>query len=187
MCDLGAPFFFKAVCNYACRSEEGTKPDCHCNKMWLTRVIIQVIFSSSRLDASPQSPPPPIQWKTAFLTFCKGWKTKDLCLLIRLNPVPYLNENWNLFGCSLEERKWCARQEFQLQLLMTGRGHHCSILSCPTKKWPSYPFSAFSAVWHQSISTSFLNMLCTNGKKGITFGVIFTVARQEPGMEGYQN
>lgn len=27
-----------------------------------------------------------------FLTFCKGWKTKNLCLLIRLHSILYLNE-----------------------------------------------------------------------------------------------
>lgn len=68
-------------------------------------------FSFTPVVADGPSPPLPLLLpllalysvgKQTFLTFCKGWKTKNLWLLIRLRWVPHLNEKsesgWGLRG-----------------------------------------------------------------------------------------
>lgn len=68
----------------------------------------------------------------------------------------------------LKEGKWCAGQEFQFQLLMNGRGRHCSICSCPNEKWPpSQHFCYLMSVWHEMISTSCLLNINDESRKRV--------------------
>lgn len=145
---------------------------------------MQVIVSSSTLDASPNLFHHLFSGKPGILDILQRLKDKGPLSTNKAEPctLPEWELKMFLCSCSLEEWKWCAGQAFQLQLLMTGRHRHCSILSRSTKKWPSCLILSISAVWHERISTSLLSMymLSTSGKKGIMFGVIFTAARQEP-------
>lgn len=104
-------------------------------------LISMQVIASSTLDASPDLLHHLFSGKPGILDIWQRLKDKGPLSTNKAEPctLPEWELKMFLCGCSLEERKWCAGQEFQLQLLMTGRGHHCSILSCPTKKWPSYP------------------------------------------------
>lgn len=59
--------------------------------------------------------------KQTFLTFCKGWKTKNLWLLIRLHSVPHLNEKsenvqvwWE--GAVHERDVWKCKEAFRAEI-----------------------------------------------------------------------
>lgn len=75
-----------------------------------TLLSMQVIVSSYAWPLPPISSTIYSVGNQAFLTFCKGWKTKDLCRLIRLDSVPYLNENAK---CSRVVAAWCRESGTQ--------------------------------------------------------------------------
>lgn len=52
-----------------------------------------VAYSLSILSRPPSPPTLYSAGNQTFLTFCKGWKTKNLCLLIRPRSIPHLNVN----------------------------------------------------------------------------------------------
>lgn len=59
-------------------------------------------------------------------------------------------------GCSLREKVMC-RTGISISTLMSGWGHHCSICSRPTEKWPNpQHFCYLKSVWQRRISTSCL-------------------------------
>lgn len=123
------------------------------------------LLSMQVIVSSYTWPPPPIPstiysaGNQAFLTFSKGWKTKDLCLLIRLDSVPYLNENWKC-SCVAERGKMVCRTGILISTFNERPWSSCSICPCPKEKWPpSQHVCYLMSVWHEMISTScLLNM-----------------------------
>lgn len=95
---------------------------------------MQVTVSSSMLDASPDLLHHLFSGKPGILDILQRLKDKGPLSTNKVEPctLPEWELKMSLCGCSLEEQEWCAGQEFQLQLLMTGRGHHCSMRLCPT-------------------------------------------------------
>lgn len=95
---------------------------------------------------SQPSPPPSLTLysvgKQTFLTFCKGWKTKNLWLLIRLHSIPHLNE-----------------KSESVQVWREGGVHERDVLKCEEAFWTEIKAKFWERermweVWHYLSSKS---------------------------------